>query len=235
MLLDAPSLQLDFPALALAYLSVFNVNGRALTTALAKFPEVTYELRSVRLRWRARRLIVKAAEESCHSNGRHFRGRQHPIYAKDLRSAANVEMLRMVVKDAKRGVKDEAKQPEGRGLMNEFAVADLNSPVLVTSDVTPGGVWDCGANMTSTPTKGTPGPASRGASPNVHTGASAASRSSGKEARRSQRTAETEVQYAASEYGLEIRRMQMAKAGGDGDGGGGGGGGSSWGSAWRGA
>lgn len=84
VLLNDAELQLDFSALAVAYLWVFTLDAGRLLSSIDKFPESSAKLRKVQRRWRLRRAVVRHAERICHREGVEFRGRFFPIYAKEI-------------------------------------------------------------------------------------------------------------------------------------------------------
>jgi len=89
VLLDNEELQLNFPALAASYALVFVLDGPALNTAIREFPRSAVMMDRVRRRWALRRAVVRLAERQCHDAGGNFRGRDSPIYAKDVAKRIN--------------------------------------------------------------------------------------------------------------------------------------------------
>ena len=63
---------------------VYTIDGQSLRAAIAKFPPDARRLTIVARKWTLRRAVVRAAERACYEAGRSFRGRQFPIYAKEL-------------------------------------------------------------------------------------------------------------------------------------------------------
>jgi len=84
VLLDNAELQLNFPALAASYVLVVVLDGPALNSAIREFPRSAVMMDRVRRRWALRRAVVRLAERQCHNDGGNFRGRDSPIYAKDV-------------------------------------------------------------------------------------------------------------------------------------------------------
>ena len=87
VLIDAPTLRLEFLALALSYLWVYIIDGSTLRKLLKKYPETAAELRKIQVRWIARRGIVRKAEEEMSRLGHMFRGRTNNIYARNVTRA----------------------------------------------------------------------------------------------------------------------------------------------------
>ena len=108
VLLDAyPALMLDFPALACSYLCVHVLNGKLMVRTLKKFGAMYQQLHRVRVRWVARRAFVRHAERVCFERGVPFRGRQQPIYAKEI----SWEMMRDRMRDKMRGEESASDSP----------------------------------------------------------------------------------------------------------------------------
>jgi hypothetical protein len=80
----APTLQLEFPALAATYLHVFTIEGKTINDVIRKFPEVVPHIARTCQRWIMRRALVREAERRSFEHGSAFRGRLRPIYAKEL-------------------------------------------------------------------------------------------------------------------------------------------------------
>ena len=96
VLLDEPELQVDFPAVTASYTYVLTIMSMELTMTLNVHP--TFEIHSVRRRWRLRRALVRHAEELAFARPPYeFHGRSYPIYAKALarRMRKEAEMRRL--------------------------------------------------------------------------------------------------------------------------------------------
>ena len=84
VILQTPTLQLTFPALAATYLQVFAIDGTHMLSVIQKFPEVMRVINRICKRWIMRRCFVRAAERVVYGRGDQFRGRLRPIYARDV-------------------------------------------------------------------------------------------------------------------------------------------------------
>lgn len=84
VLIDAPTLRLEFLAIAMSYLWVYIIDGSTLRKLLRKYPETAQLLRRIQVRWIARRGIVRKAETEMSRLGHMFRGRSNNIYARDV-------------------------------------------------------------------------------------------------------------------------------------------------------
>ena len=160
-------------------------------------------MRSVRLKWAARRAIVRAAERACYQSGVRFRGRMHPIYAKELARFEAMEadtLDEAVASTPKKGVGgmrmlrtmaartgSPSRTPKGAGPELDLEVASGYREAAATLE---------GLDLSTL-------------SPGLKRGdASSPSRlGAGKKVSKN----EIAVQQAATEYGLELRREQMAK------------------------
>ena len=72
VLLDAESLRLNIPALALTYLWVYVIDGQTLRSLGKKYPDTAKALAKIRIRWTMHRSFVRAAEQV---RGHQFRSR----------------------------------------------------------------------------------------------------------------------------------------------------------------
>jgi len=84
VILNRPELELEFPAVPVSYLWVFTVTGEDIRLAVQNFPASKVVMDRIRKRWILRRAIVRYAEQTCYKAGRLFRGRNLPVYAKQI-------------------------------------------------------------------------------------------------------------------------------------------------------
>jgi hypothetical protein len=122
-LLNDPELQLDFPAVAIAYTWVLTISGRALSDAINEFPAEKKKLDLIRRKWAIRRSVVRAAEQMAHEMGYNFRGRMYPIYAKSLAKRMKAERHE---KDFQRSMMKLGSAGEGQKSQNPFLLARMS-------------------------------------------------------------------------------------------------------------
>ena len=91
ILLNRMALQLDFEALAATYLWVFTIDAQQLLAAIDNFPQSAVRLWQIQKKWLIRRAVVRYAEEISWKNGKAFRGRLVPIYAKHIKRSIIME------------------------------------------------------------------------------------------------------------------------------------------------
>ncbi|KAL1515906.1 hypothetical protein AB1Y20_002520 [Prymnesium parvum] len=99
VLLSNKDLHLTFSAIAITYLWVFTIDGAQLHAAIRKFPKSAPKLYLIARQWTLRRALVRLAERKCIAEGKCFRGRLYPIYAKEF---AQKTLQRRVAADARR-------------------------------------------------------------------------------------------------------------------------------------
>jgi len=80
ILINNEALQLNVSALAMTYCLVHVLSGQDLLTTLEAFPGTAAKLTKTRTQWRARRILLKAAEAHCVSHEQRFHGRLYPLY-----------------------------------------------------------------------------------------------------------------------------------------------------------
>ena len=85
VILDDPTLQIQFPAIAQSYVWVYIIQGDKLNEIIRMHPITAQRLRPVIQKIRCRRAVVRAAERKLYyEEGKVFRGRVRPIYAADV-------------------------------------------------------------------------------------------------------------------------------------------------------
>lgn len=63
---------------------VLFIDGKSLIDYISKFPYESAFIKKLQKRWILRRAVIREAERRCHRQGLSFRGRDLPIYAKEL-------------------------------------------------------------------------------------------------------------------------------------------------------
>lgn len=85
VILEDRSLQIQFPAIAAAYVWVYKVPGEELVELIRHHPATATRLKPVIMRIRTRRAVVRAAERKLYyEEGVVFRGRVRPVFAADV-------------------------------------------------------------------------------------------------------------------------------------------------------
>ena len=80
ILLANEAIQLNVSALAMTYCIVHVLSSQDIESIFEIFPATTERLKKIQIRWKARRIMLKAAEDRCIVSGQSFHGRLYPLY-----------------------------------------------------------------------------------------------------------------------------------------------------------